>query len=91
MDPSDLQRNEEMEFAKQLLELEMIVKARMSREAVERYGNIKAAHPKKAAECLIFIGQLIQKQNVAQITDDDFKGLLRKMEAPQRQFKINRV
>lgn len=83
--------NEDVEFARQLHELEQLVKGRLTKEALIRFGNIRAANPKKAIECLVIMGQMLQKKGLEKINDEEFKQLLRQMEGPKREFRITKV
>ena len=44
------QVNEQMQLAQQIDSLENLVKPKLTREALQRYGNLKSAHPEKRSE-----------------------------------------
>ena len=70
-------RAEEEEVTEKLAQLESIVKQRMTKEAQQRFGNIKLAHPQKAAQTLITLGHLIQEKEI--IDDITLKTVLKKL------------
>ncbi|MFH1399389.1 MAG: DNA-binding protein [Candidatus Woesearchaeota archaeon] len=80
---------EQQETQKQIGELEAVVKTRLTKDALQRYGNIKAAYPDKAVQLLVIIGQAIQNQNITQITDAQLKDLLLRL-SPKKEFTIRR-
>ena len=53
-------QGEEQEFQQQVQQLEAIVKQRMTKEVMQRYGNVKAANPQKALQLIAILGQFIQ-------------------------------
>lgn len=72
----------------QLNQLENIVKSRLERDALTRFGTIKAADPQKAEKLTLLLAQFIQR-GVTKITDDDLKMLLNKMN-DRKEFRITR-
>ncbi|MBI3033886.1 hypothetical protein HYY72_01895 [Candidatus Woesearchaeota archaeon] len=84
------QAAEEQEAQQQIAALEAAVKSRLSKEALQRYGNIKAAHPEKAVQLLIVLGRLIQLGRVNMISDENLKAVLQKMDAEKRETRITR-
>lgn len=86
------QMQDEAKIQQQLIQVEEIVKAKLTKEAIERYGNIKAAHPDKAVQLLAFLGQLIQTGKLNEtITDEKLKIILNKLTPQKREIKITRV
>lgn len=76
------------ELQKQAEVLETIAKNNMTKEAVERYGNLKSAHPEKALHAVTLIVQLIQTGQLHEkLSDEDFKQLLTHF-PPQTKFRI---
>jgi programmed cell death protein 5 len=58
---------------------------------LERYGNLKVAHTEKAIRVLAALGQLIQAGQIkSQITDKQFKEILKRLEPEKKDFKITR-
>lgn len=83
---------EEIQQAQQQLnQLELIVKQNLTKEALQRYGNIKAAHPEKAVQLLIILGQLIQQGKITTIDDKTLKNMLTRLHQPQKEFKLTRA
>lgn len=74
----------------QLAALENMVKQKLSKEALERYGNFKLAFPNKAPQVLLFLGELISKNNIEVIEDGHLKELLRRLTPQKREMKISR-
>ncbi|GEM_PF-559564 len=70
---------EEAQASQQIAALETMIKTRLTRDALQRYGNIKAAHPEKAVQLLVVLGRLINTGRAGIIGDDDLKSLLRMM------------
>ena len=85
------QLQEEMQLVQQIEALENIVKQKFTKDALQRYGNLKSAHPEKAIQLLALLGQLIEANNVEQITDEQLKSLLLRLTPEKKEFKINRI
>lgn len=84
------QENQQLES--QLEQLETAVKQFLSKEALQRYGNIKAAHKDKAVQMLVILGQAIQQGKIREkISDKDLKDLLKKLQPEKKEFKIRHV
>ncbi|RMF55841.1 hypothetical protein D6745_01000 [Candidatus Woesearchaeota archaeon] len=81
---------EQARLEQQIRALEMIVKRVLTKEAVERYSNIKAVDPQRAVLILAVLGQLIEQKKITRIDDAQFKELLREMSAEKHDFKIKR-
>ena len=88
MNPEEFQN--QAELRQQVQQLEMLVKQRMTKEALERFGNVKAAHPEKALQLLAVLGQAIQSNQIQEIDDDQLKGILLKLTPEKKDFKIKR-
>ena len=86
---SHYQAQEEAQLQQQIQQLESVVRDLLSKEALERYGNIKAAHPEKAVKLLVVLGQLAQSGKIQnKVTDDQLKVLLKQMEPKKKEFNI---
>ncbi|MBI2564707.1 hypothetical protein HYV79_01825 [Candidatus Woesearchaeota archaeon] len=83
---SDLE--EQQSIQKQINALEAFIKPHLSKEALVRYSNLKIAHPDIAIKSLAIIAQVIEKQNITIISDDQFKELLKLIDAGKRKTKI---
>jgi len=85
------QAEEQAQLEQQIEQLEMMVKQVFTKEALSRYGNIKAAHPEKAVQVLVVLGQLIQQGKIKQINDAQLKEILKKLTPEKKDFKIKRI
>jgi len=87
-----MNQNNDQELQQQLEALERVAKNYLTREAIQRYGNVKAVHPQKAAMVLVNLAQMIDQGQVKQkITDDQLKSILGQMAQPQKKFNIRKV
>ena len=84
------QAQEQAQFQNQIQQLENIVRTILTKEALERYGNVKAAHPEKAMQLLAMIGQVMQKGNIKKISDEELKKMLIAIQPKVREMKITR-
>lgn len=80
---------EESEFQQQVEALEDIVRARLTKDALQRYGNLKTAHPEKAIQLLAVLAQAIQAGQIKQVNDDQLKFILGKL-SEKKEFRITR-
>ena len=81
--------NKALQLQKQVEALEALIKKYLDKNAITRYGNIKAAHPEKAMQVLAVLAQLIQQGQIKQpISDDEFKALLMQLTQEKKQTKI---
>lgn len=85
------EQGEEAQLQSQITQLDAIVKAKLSREALARYSNIKVAHPELWLQSLVVIAQLIQSGRVAELSDADYKAILEKLQPKKRDIKIRKV
>jgi len=83
------QVQEQAQVQQQLQELENLVKPRLTKEALERFGNIKAAHPEKAIQLLVTLAQLIQTGKLDSVDDRTLKEILSKL-TQKKEFKVIR-
>jgi len=81
---------QQAQLQEQIAQLEMAVKQHMTKEAVLRYGSIKAAHPEKAVQSLVVLSQLLQSGRLEKIDDITFKKILEQMAPKKREIKINK-
>ena len=81
--------NEEAELQQQVEALEDIVRARLTKDALQRYGNLKTAHPEKAIQLLAVLAQAIQAGQIKQVNDDQLRFILGKL-SEKKEFKITR-
>ena len=85
------QSEQNAQAEQQIQQLELIVKQVLTREALERYSNLKTAFPEKAVQILVIIAQAIQSRNLEKVDDDTLKELLKKIEPKKREIKIRRA
>lgn len=80
--------NNQQELQKQLQEIESIAKQYLSKEALQRYGNLRTAFPEKAIKVATLIVQLINNNQITEKLDDQkFKYLLSQLE-DKKKFNI---
>lgn len=90
MNQEDIQK--QLELQKQIQVLETAVKQHLSKEAISRYGNVKAAHPEKALQIITIMAQLIQSGQITEkITDEQFKEILRRLDKPKQETRIRKI
>ena len=85
------QAQEEAQLQSQIEQLEAVVRQVLTKDALARYGNIKAAHPEKAIQVLVVLGQLIQQRGMTSINDDQLKQILNQLQPEKKDFKIRRI
>lgn len=83
------EQEERLQLQQQIQMLEGVVKQRFTRDALERYGNIRAAHPDKAVQLIAILAQAIQSGQLGTIADDDLKEMLKQM-SQRRETRITR-
>ena len=74
-----------------LQQLETAVKSVMTKEALERFGTVKVAHPEKAMQVIMFLGQLLKAGRISQVTDETLKSVLLQLEPKKRETKIRGI
>lgn len=84
------QSQEQEQLQQQVQQLESTVKQAFTKEALERYGNLKAAFPDKAVQLTVILAQAIQSGQIAKIDDETLKEVLRRLSPKKREFRINR-
>ncbi|MBI4149615.1 hypothetical protein HY491_04155 [Candidatus Woesearchaeota archaeon] len=82
-------QQENMQLQQQVSQLETIIRQKMSREAIERLSNIKAAFPERYVQLLALLGQMLQAGQLTSIDDATLKGILQHI-APKKEFHIKR-
>ncbi|MFH1642881.1 MAG: DNA-binding protein [Nanoarchaeota archaeon] len=86
-----MQQQEQAQLQDQIDQLENIVKQVLTKDALSRLGNIKAAHPEKAIQLLVVLAQYIQQNQLSQINDVQLKEIIRQITPKKKEFKINKV
>ena len=82
------QANSQLKMQQQLDALENMIRPKMTREALSRYGTLKSAHPEKAVQLLAVLAQNINKFEV--INDFQLRELLIQMSPDKKEFKISK-
>ncbi|MEA2036184.1 MAG: DNA-binding protein [Nanoarchaeota archaeon] len=85
-----LQSNQQAQA--QFEQLEVVVKQFFTKEALERYGNVKAAHPDKAVQIMVVLGQAVQQGQIKnKIDDEQLKAILKQLQTEKKDFKIKHI
>ena len=80
------------QIQKQVEQMEGIVRQFLSKDALARYGNLKAAHQEKSLQLLMVLFQAIQKGQVqGKIEDDLLKKILEQLTPKKKEIRIKRV
>ncbi|MGM5487989.1 MAG: DNA-binding protein [Nanobdellota archaeon] len=69
-------------------QLEQSIKPYLTKEALQRYGTVKMAHPDTAMQALIKVGEILQKEN-RMINDQELKEILKGLSS-QKRYRIKR-
>lgn len=85
------QAQQEEQLNQQIHQLEAIVRGALTKEALERYGNLKAAFPDKAVQLLVILAQAIQSGQISKIDDKTLKEILKRLTPEKKEFKIKKV
>tara|TARA_B100000315_G_C14588495_1_gene594439 strand:- start:2797 stop:3051 length:255 start_codon:yes stop_codon:yes gene_type:complete len=83
--------SEEEQIQEQIAQLEGIVKQKLTKEALLRLGNIKAAHQEKYVQLLVVLGQAIQSNELETVDDTQLKEILQKMAPEKKPFNMRRA
>ncbi len=75
----------------QLEQVEMIIKQHLTKDALERYGNIKSAHPEKALQIIAVLGKGIEAGQLKTVDDAMLKNLLSRLQTEKKEFNIKRI
>ena len=89
----DIQKQLEEQFkAQQQVELlEGIAKQFLSKDAIERYGRVKMAHPALAIKVVVLIAQAAQTGQLSeQISDAQLRELLARLQEGKKEFKFKK-
>ena len=82
--------SEEAQMQQQIEQLEAVVKQRLTKKALERYGNLKTAHPDTAVQLLVLLGQAIQSGQIKTVDDNALKNLLMRLQPKKHKFRMIR-
>ncbi len=83
---------EQQQVQQQVAQIEETAKQYMTKDALERFGNVKQAHPDKALQIAIAIVQGVQSGQVTQKIDDVMlKEMLKQLQPEKRTTQIRRM
>jgi len=82
--------SEEEEIQQQIAQLELLIKKVLTKKALERYGNLKTAHPELAVQLLVLLGQAVQSGQIKTVDDEALKNLLMRLQPKKHRFKMIR-
>lgn len=82
--------NQQQKFQEEVNKFEAYIKPYFTKKALERFGNIKTAHPQKAVRLLGLIAEVLQRQKIKEINDQKLRELLI-MITPKQDFKIKHI
>ena len=86
------QAEQQAQMQQQVEQIESVVRQFFTKEALARYGNLKAAHQEKALQLLIILFQAIQKGQIKDKIDDaTLRKILEQLTPKKRDIKIKRV
>ncbi len=81
---------QEQQLQQQIDAVESMVKRKLTKEALQRYGNIKAADPNRAVQVLMLLGQLIESGRADTIDDEQMKRILSMTSQKKKDINITR-
>lgn len=85
------QLEEQIKNQQQIEILEGVAKQFLTKEAVERYGRIKIAHPEVAIKTIAIIAQAAQLgQLTEKVSDIEFKELLSRIQEGKKEFTFRK-
>jgi DNA-binding TFAR19-related protein (PDSD5 family) len=82
---------EQDQLQQQIQQLENAVKQAFTKEALERYGNLKIAYPDRAVQLLVILSQAIQSGQINIVDDKMLKEILKKINPEKKEINIKRV
>lgn len=83
---------QQAELQQQVAMLEAVVKQHLDAAAVSRLGTLKLAHPEKALQAMVVLGQLIKAGKIRQpLADEQFKDIIRMMTPEKKETTIKRI
>jgi len=86
------QYEKQAELQQQIEMLEAVVKQYLAADAIARLGTLKLAHPEKALQAMVVLGQFIKAGKIrAPLSDEQFKDIIRMMTPDKKETTIKRV
>ena len=91
-DRTQQQAEEQAQVRQQIEAMENAVKQFFTKEALARYGNLRAAHAEKAIQLLLILFNAIKTGQVkSKIDDSALKNLLERLTPKKKEIKIKKV
>ncbi len=82
----------EAEMAQQIEAVEGAVKAHLTREALQRYGTLKLAHPETATQLILAVAQAIESGKLrGMLGDEQLKEVLQQLSRLSNRGKETRI
>lgn len=81
--------DEEQQAQQQIAQLESGLKQLMTPDALQRYSNVKLAHPEKAVQALVVMAQLLESGNARAIDDTNLKNILAHLTPQKKETRMN--
>ena len=78
------QKNNQEDLLKQIQQLEALARPLLSRQALQRLGNVKIAHPELYVQACAVVAQYGKE-----VSDDQLKEILIKL-SPKKQFNMRK-
>ena len=88
---AEAQQGEEEQLQSQIAQLDAVVKAKLSKEALSRYSNMRVAHPELWLQSVVVLAQFIQARKLASVTDEQYKGILEQLQPKKRDITIKKA
>ena len=86
MEEMQSQMQEQIQLQQQINQVEQIVKQKLTKDALIRFGNIKSEHKEKYIQLLAVLAQ----SNVNVIDDNMLRDVLQKLTPKKHEFRIKR-
>ncbi len=82
---------EQLKLQQQMTALENNAKQFLGKEALLRYGTIKAVNPERAFQIALVIREIAQQGQLQEkLSDEGFKQILLQLEEPKKEFHVTR-
>ena len=85
------QAQEQEQLQQQISQLEIMIKQVLTKDALERYSNLKTAFPDRAVQLLVILAQAMQSGQITKIDDSTLKGILKKLSPDKKDIMIKRA
>ncbi|MEK6940990.1 MAG: DNA-binding protein [Nanoarchaeota archaeon] len=92
MEDIQQQISEQQELQQQIQSIENLSKSWLTKEALERFGNLKQAHEQTAFQFALIIAKMVQNNQIKEKVDDKtMREILIQMQPEKRDTKIRRI